>query len=310
MLRRSTGLVIAILTVAACSGGDVAPDTTLATTLATTTTTRVVTTTSVTTTVATTTTLATTTTTRAPVPVVGWDGPGLDTIVLTIDADRSPTEFTQVLRAGVDAMGIVPGDDGMGVEVVVRATPLGASYGSAGTCYTGARVEVAVRITDPATGSVVAAATEVAEQPTSRVVLGCATDPGEAPFRYPFESALGAVAVALFAEGAVPLLATTVGADHYALAPRIDAVQAIRLMDWDGITADAQFAFLDRALWFAARITHMAGDGDVRRYRIALQRLFEEALDWDLDLPETGNASADALAIRMEMSTLAVRYGR
>lgn len=315
MPRRIAFLTVVSLTVSACSGGDATSTTTTATTTTATTTTS--TTTSTTTTIAvtatttstTTTTLATTTTTRPPLPVVGWDGPGLGLIVLTVDADRSVGEFTQVLQVGLDAMGLIRGTTGTDVEVVVRATPLGATYNNVGICYTGARVDLTMRIID-ATGAVVATATEAAEEPTSLVVLNCRSDPADAPFRYPFESALGAVAVELFAEGAVPLLASIMGADHAAFPARIDAIQAVRLMDWDRIALDAQFAFLDRALWFASQITHMSDDGDARRYRTAVQRLFEEALDWQLDLPQSDNASLDALAIRVEMSNLALRYRR
>lgn len=308
MARHRLAVTALSCALAACGGSaaPVVPDPPGSTTptVTVTTTTMAPSTTTTTTTTSTTTIPPTTSTTHAPVPIVGWDGEGISGVDLAFSSDYAEAELRGILAQGLDAMGLSIGPEGTPMTVTVAATPLSADYGSAGTCFTGARIALTITLDTQAIGVSVER-----ERPTEFLVLRCDSEPSAAPFRYPYEAAVVASAVDLFAEAAVPLLTTLLAADHFAFDARIDAVQAVRLMAWDAIPPDAQFAFLDGTLEFAGRTTHITDDSDdARRYRQAVRHLFDEALAWEIDIPVTGNASADAAVIAIERSLLAARY--
>lgn len=272
MLRSRTlaGLALASLMVAAC-GDDGTPLTMPAatTTLPAITTTTPATTTAPATTsptasttaaaITTTTTVPTTTSTLGPaVPVVGWDGEGIRDLTVEISFDRpiATLDMGSVARHDLTLLGI---------EVVERsdtilAFPLEGSalsdvYGSAGTCYTGARVGGTVTLTTP--GRPDLEARLAGEVPPSPVVtLSCEKDPDYAPFDDAFEKGLLGVAADLWGPAAAPLLIHVVEREVSTSAVDL-ALKAVAMDELRGLDPDL-LPFEHRKAMLAASVEVVA----------------------------------------------------
>ena len=316
-MRRWTFVALALaVVITACGDDDTGASTTstvvtttTATLPTTTTTPPATTTTSTTTTTTTTQPPSTTTTTLPPAPVEGWEGEGPRDISLGFTRDSIGID--EIVRRAVRSIGItvVPGADVV-LEVDVGLTAYYIDCES-GRCFGGSAAEGTVALRDE-TGANPTLTFQIDGEfaPPPILITGCRpATADDAPFDYAFEPDFIAAMAAMWGEATVPYLAEVMAYDHYVVAVRIAAVQAVRLMDWDAIPALDQFMFLDGALRFAAEIVHLRDIDEARIYRQAVEHLFDEALDWQLEIPVSGDRNADALGIRAAVRQLELRYG-
>ena len=249
------------------------------------------------------------TTTLPPPPVVGWEGDGPSEISVDYLGPNGDLGVSGVVRTALRSIGLdreAGADTHLEVDVEISA---GYVEHEGSPCYAGAIVEGSVALVDTTGSNPELVAPIDGEYPAPMVLLDCNyPNPEDAPFRHAFEPDFVAATVEWWAEGAAPYLASVLRADHYVFDARIEAIQALRLMDWDSIPVDDQYEVLDAALWFTARITHMSDRDSARTYRRAVEALFDESIDWEIEIPVTDDARADRFVITDLMRDLEDRY--
>jgi hypothetical protein len=231
--------------------------------------------------------------------VAGWDEPYPRRIAVDLEFDYPDEALGRIVAGALEDMGLEVAEDGDAVLALeLSGAPAGADYGDTGYCYTGARVRGTITLT---------AADRPAlrfdldgDYPTPFGVFTSACEekrnPEDAPFDYAFEPEFKDAVVEFWGPGSVPYLTEILRDDLYLLRIRVETVQAVRLMDWSAIPPGDQYGFLESALWFCGRSTHMDDTGEIATYREAVARLFSEALDIDVeDLDsQAGISSAQA----------------
>jgi hypothetical protein len=224
------------------------PETTATTPPPATTTSTAVTTTS-------TTTAPTTTTLLAPaVPVVGWDGEGIRDLRVEIafDPPIPALVMASVARQDLSLLGIaiVESSDHV-LAFALEGNALSDSYGSAGICYTGARVGGTVALTAPGRPDLDTRFS--GEVPTAPVVtLSCEKDPDYAPFGDAFEKGILMVATDFWGAAAAPLLVAVVerevGTSAIDLALKAVAMDEFRALEPEGLSFEHRRAMLEAAV--------------------------------------------------------------
>lgn len=178
------------------------------------------------------------------------------------------------MGSALDAMGLeVAADADAVLTLTLEGTPRSANYGSAGTCFTGARVRGTLSLTAP--GEPTLRFDIDGDRPVAPGIVGtnCRKDAEEAPFDWAFEPEFMDAVVAMWGPASVPYLAGILHDDLYLIRIRIQGVQAYRAMDPAAIPVEQQYAFMSAAVWFVGRCLHMSDQGEIATYREAVRRL-------------------------------------
>jgi hypothetical protein len=235
-----------------------APPATTATTSATSTsppaTATTTTTTGAVTTTTTTTAPATTTTLAPAVPVVGWDGEGVRDLAVQISFDPpiAALDMGSVARHDLALLGLeVTEGSATLMAFALEGNALFDTYGSHGTCYTGARVGGMVTLTAPGRPDLEARLS--GEVPTSPVVvLTCEKDADYAPFDDAFEKGLLGVAADFWGPAAAPLLIEVVqrevATSAVDLALKAVAMDEFRALAPGDLLSEHKVAMLEAAI--------------------------------------------------------------
>ena len=277
-MRRWLQPLLALGLVAACGGegGSIVPTTT--TTVAPSTTTTSTSTTTTTTSTTTTTLPPTTTTTRPAVPVHGWDGEGIRDASVVAETEYATTGLRDEVRLALRLIGVDVRDDS---DVTLRAeldtVPRGATYGSLGTCYSGATVSGTITLEGPVGESSLQVTGNV-PTPFAVMSISCRSIPADAPFAPAFAAVVMDSMVEFFGPASVPYLADLVsrpmeGAWTPWLILRREAVLVFGAMDSSEIPPAVQGDFLGAAIDGLERIVVSGGDDDIPPYLNALRQV-------------------------------------
>jgi len=182
--------------------------------------------------------------------LLGWDGEGIRdlTVEIAFDPAIAALDMGIVAREDLELLGleVAEGSDTL-LVFALEGSALSDVYGSAGTCYTGARVGGMVTLTSPGRpGLEGRLAGEVPPAPV--VVLSCEKDPDYAPFDDAFEKGLLGVAADLWGPAAAPLLVQVVerevSTSAVDLALKAVAMDELGGLDPDGLLLEHREAML------------------------------------------------------------------
>jgi hypothetical protein len=173
-------------------------------------------------------------------------------VEITFDPAIAALDMGIVAREDLELLGleVVEGSDTL-LAFALEGGALSDVYGTAGTCYTGARVGGAVTLTSPGRPDLTARLS--GELPTAPVVtLNCEKDPDYAPFDDAFEKGLLGVVADLWGPAAAPLLVQIVerevGTSAVDLALKAAAMDEFRGLDPDDLPFEHREAMLAAAV--------------------------------------------------------------